>query len=101
MFVRVVHIIPFFLLVDVQHTQSASILHPREIQALWSQTTTQAARLYQVDAAGLMVQWHAVGLGYDRHKIQNTKKYASYPDTVEESKKKDNETKHEKKWKNK
>ena len=37
--VCVLHIKPFCLLVDIKHTQvSALILHPREIQALWSQS---------------------------------------------------------------
>lgn len=30
----------FFLPVDILHTQCLLILHPREIQALWPQTTT-------------------------------------------------------------
>ena len=52
----VLHVDPFFVLVDVdiQHTAvSALILHPREIQALWSQNYDTGS--YVVDSSTVTV----------------------------------------------
>ena len=65
--VCVIHIKPFFLLVDFQHTQSVSalILRPREIQPLWSQNYDTGS--YVINST---MQCH------------NIHTPATYPDTV-------------------
>ena len=71
----VLHIKPFFLLVDIQHTQCPRWFFILERYTLCGhKTTTQAATLYQVDSSSAM----------PCHKMCA---YASYPDTLEREKK--------------
>ena len=75
--VCVLHIKPFVLLVDIKHnTQSVSalILHPREIQALWS-LSDDTGRYVVPGKIAVVVQCHAVVLGYV---WQAQDAYASY-----------------------
>ena len=65
--VCVIHIKPFFLLVDFQHTQSVSalILRPREIQHMWSQNYYTGS--------------YVINITMPCHNIHTS---ATYPDTL-------------------